>query len=178
MYRRLLIVQWWHKLMLFAVPGAAFALGGYLRFYNNYFSHPTIDYYSYAALIIVTTIVWSVTAEHYDLPELPVRVESRFLAALKATFVTLCLVLLLTFFSHYPISRLFVGFGCVLMLVLTQVIRYGFLMYLRWTNLVDNYLRIGIIGVDAYASGLANKIIANSPIDSRIAVFVALPYQE
>src|SRR5215469_14236590 len=118
---RLKRAQFAVNVAVLSMPLVAFALAGYLRFATHLLPRYSSDAdpSSYFGLLLLTTILWAVVFDHYELAS----IENQFLAQgrirriLVACFATYLAVLAVTFFYRgTAFSRVFIwvsGFGLV-----------------------------------------------------------------
>src|ERR1700756_2246608 len=101
------------NLVALLTPLFAFALAGYARFATHLLPQYSSDAdpFSYFGLLILTTILWAITVEHYGLGSLEVhlRRNGNITAVIKACLATYLAVLAMTFFYRATtFSRLFI----------------------------------------------------------------------
>jgi len=126
--RRLKSAHFYLSLAVFLLPLAAFSVAGYVRFATHMLPHYSadVDSRSYFALLLLTTILWAIVAEHFGLTS----IENHLLAApkprrvLNACLVTFVAVLAATFFYRdITFSRLFIWMSGVNLLVFTWCVQ-------------------------------------------------------
>jgi Undecaprenyl-phosphate glucose phosphotransferase len=175
---RVNVFQWWLTLVYFSIPGVAFAIAGYVRFTSGLFPEVDVDYYSYAALIVVVTVVWALAVEDSEINRVaalrraPIGVK----AIAKTTLIAMAVVVALTFFYRQTsFSRIFVASACLLMFLLTLLVFYALqraAFSRKWYQ-----SRVVIVGADDHAVRIANKLSGDPFVSCKVVCFVPFPGQ-
>src|SRR6202047_533843 len=122
--RRLNNAQFILTLTMFSMPLTAFSLAGYLRFATRVLPRYSndADPSSYFGLLILTTVLWAIVAEHRKLVaiEYPFFAARKIRSALGACLITYLAVLSITFFyREFTFSRVFIWLSGVSLFLLT-----------------------------------------------------------
>ena len=128
--RRLKSAHFYLSLVVFLMPLCAFVVAGYLRFGTHLLPRYSADVDSgpYFALLLLTTVLWAIVAEHFGLTSIEghFRAGSKSLRVLNACVITFVGVLAATFFYRdMTFSRLFIwtsGVNLFLLALCVQVI--------------------------------------------------------
>jgi Undecaprenyl-phosphate glucose phosphotransferase len=181
--RRLKNAHFSLNLAVFLLPLAAFSLAAYIRFATHWLPHYSADVDSreYFGLLLLTTILWAIVADHFELTTL----ESYLLAspriprALKACFVTYAAVLAATFFYRQTtFSRLFIWLSAFNLLMLTLLVQALFTWaWSRSSSSRGSGLRVLIIGADEFALRVADALRRDRIAPCDIKGLVRLPGQ-
>ena len=168
---------------MLSLPAMAYGLAGYIRFGSGIFAVKAdpIGWSPYAGLIIVTSVVWAVIGEHYEMAT----IEGLFSSGGKtrrvfmACAVSEVIVLAITFFYRQTsFSRLFMWFSAVSLFVLAMLTRAAFRMY--WTDrqyVRRRSVRLLIIGADSWAVSATHKLLAGQVMPCSVIGYVRLPEQ-
>lgn len=165
------------------LPAVAYSLAAYARFVSGAFAvkpNPT-GWSPYIALVIVTTVVWAVMAEHYELAT----IEGLFSSGGKTRRVFMAcalselIVLAVTFFYRQTsFSRLFMWFGAMGLFILTMFARSAFRIYWTGSHYVRRRsIRLLIIGADDWAASSTHKLLAGQVMPCSVVGYVCLPGQ-
>lgn len=171
------------RAVMLLLPAIAYSLAAYLRFVSGIFAAKAepIGWSPYIGLVIVTTIVWAVIAEHYELAT----IEGLFASGGKTRRVVMAcavseiIVLAVTFFYRQTsFSRLFMWFSAVMLLILAILARAAFRVY--WTG--NHYvrkrsIRLLIIGADSWAVSATHRLLAGQVMPCSVIGYVCLPRQ-
>ncbi|MGA2809782.1 MAG: exopolysaccharide biosynthesis polyprenyl glycosylphosphotransferase [Candidatus Acidiferrum sp.] len=153
---------------LLCLPLASFAFAAYLRFATRllpYYSSDA-DPSAYFGLLLVTTIIWAVMTEKYDL----ISVEKHIFASGKvrktvlACLTTYVAVLAITFFYRQSsFSRVFMWISALTLLTLSLL--FQALLYWNWNRKRAGYKWDGsvlIVGADDFAVRIADSLRTSS----------------
>ena len=181
--RRLKSAHFYLSLAVFLLPLAAFSVAGYVRFATHMLPHYSadVDSRSYFALLLLTTILWAIVAEHFGLTS----IEKHLLAApkprrvLNACLVTFVAVLAATFFYRdITFSRLFIWMSGVNLLVFTWCVQGIFARaWVRSTARQNPGFQVLIIGADEFAAKVAHSLSCDPVAPCSIKGHVRLPGQ-
>jgi Undecaprenyl-phosphate glucose phosphotransferase len=182
--RRLNNIEFSLRLITLFLPVPAFGFAAYLRFLSGIFpvADEGVSYWDYFGFLLLTTLVWVIIVEHYNLARvdflLPVQAAARrafwacgvaYVAATGATF----------FYRSASFSRLFVVFSGIALFTMVLVVQQAFRSLLgRVKRNGKRYSRIAIIGADDYAERAARSLAAALAMPSLVVAFVRLPGQE
>lgn len=180
---RLKRVQFVLNLAVLATPLAAFCLAGYLRFATHLLPRYSSDAdpSSYFGLLLLTTILWAIIVEHYELAS----IENHFFAkgrvrrTLVACLATYTAILAMTFFyRETSFSRVFIWLSGLSLLVLSLGVQTLF----RWAWLRDaTHRNVGtnalIVGADDFAVRVAESLLSDRLTPCSIKGYVKLPNQ-
>lgn len=175
-------VQFFLTLSVFSIPLVAFSLSGYLRFGIHLLPHYSSDAdpFPYFGLLLLTTIVWAISAEHYQLNSLDFSLQSayKFRRSTLACLLTYAGVLSATFFYRQTtFSRLFVWISALNIFVLAIFIPEMFRWC--WTRRVASgkpAAMLLIVGADEFAMQTAITL-ASSQASCAIKGHIRLPGQ-
>jgi Undecaprenyl-phosphate glucose phosphotransferase len=180
---RLKRVQFALNLAVLATPLAAFCLAGYLRFATHLLPRYSSDAdpSSYFGLLLLTTILWAIIVEHYELAS----IENHFFAkgrvrrTLVACLATYTAILAMTFFYRETnFSRVFIWLSGLSLLLLSLGVQALF----RWAWLKDSIHRNAgtnalIVGADDFAVRVAGSLLSDRLTPCSIKGHVKLPNQ-
>jgi Undecaprenyl-phosphate glucose phosphotransferase len=182
--RRLDIMSFSLRVVILLLPALAFAIAYDARFLSGMIHSPyrDINRSAYGLLLVCTTVVWAIAADHYKLTQ----VNQLFASHGKARQVAFaCLatyaVVLTTifFYRESSFSRLFIALSAPALFVLALAARFIFRLFLtRGNRGAQRSIRILIIGVDEYADSTARSLLAGQVMPCKIVGFVRLPGQE
>jgi Undecaprenyl-phosphate glucose phosphotransferase len=180
---RLKRAQFGFNLVVLSTPPAAFALAAYFRFATHLLPRYSSDAdpYSYFGLLFLTTIVWAIAVEQYDLASIQTHVQpvGRIRKAFAACAITYVAVLAMIFFYRgIPFSRVFMwlsGLSLFLLNLLVQAV-------LHWTrtrakNHHADKAKVLLVGADNFAKRVAASLLANSVPPCILTGFVRLSGQ-
>ena len=181
--RRLKSANFCLSLTVFLMPLFAFSLAGYLRFGTHLLPRYSADVDSrpYFALLLLTTILWAVVAEHFGLTS----VEDHFLAGpkprrvLNACLVTFVSILATTFFyREITFSRLFIWMSGVNLLILSLFVQTIFRRtWMKWRSRHIPAFQVLIVGADEFAARVAASLSSDPVTPCSIKGHVRLPGQ-
>jgi Undecaprenyl-phosphate glucose phosphotransferase len=179
---RLKRAQFAFNLVVLATPLVAFVLAGYLRFATHLLPRYSSDAdpFAYFGLLFLTTIIWAIAVEHYELASIQnhLRPTGRIRRVLGACLVTYVAVLAVTFFYRgTTFSRVFIWLSCLGLFLLGVLLQ----AVLHWANVrIQNHrggAKILIVGADDFAKHVADCLLVDSMPPCTIAGFVKLSGQ-
>ncbi|MGC2765474.1 MAG: exopolysaccharide biosynthesis polyprenyl glycosylphosphotransferase [Candidatus Acidiferrum sp.] len=180
---RLKRVQFALNLTVLATPLAAFSLAAYFRFATHLLPRYSSDAdpSSYFGLLLLTTILWAIVVEHYELAS----IENHFLAkgrirrVLVACFATYLAVLAVTFFYRdTTFSRVFIWLSGLSLVVLTLLVQLVFRwLWLNGTIRNNSETNVLIVGADEFAVRVAESLLSDPVTPCSIQGHVKLPGQ-
>jgi Undecaprenyl-phosphate glucose phosphotransferase len=180
---RLKRAQFALNLAVLATPLAAFCLAGYLRFATHLIPRYSSDAdpSAYFGLLLLTTILWAIVVEHYELAS----IENHFLASgrfrrvLVACLATYVAVLAVTFFYRgTAFSRVFIWLSGLSLFSLTLLLPGIFRRV--WLNGVIHQgsgANVLIVGADEFAVRVASSLLSDPLTPCAIKGHVKLPGQ-
>lgn len=182
-HRRLKSAHFYLSLTVFLMPLVAFSVAGYLRFATHLLPHYSadVDSRSYFALLLLTTILWAIVSEHFELTS----IESHFLVSPKprrvfnACLVTFVAVLAATFFFRdITFSRLFIWMSGVNLFFLTLCVQAIFARaWVRSRSRQTPGFQVLIVGADDFAAKVACSLSSDPIAPCSIKGHVRLPGQ-
>lgn len=178
--RTINIVQFWLKVGFFAIPGIAFALAGYIR--SQWPGMPVgADLHAYWVLTAFVSLLWIVVVEHTKLDRVDtiLTLQTGVNLAIRATLYCVVLALAVLFFYRgITFARVFVVVGCIFIFSFSLIMIHVFraVIHALGTASRGNY-RIAILGADAFARQVAERLTKDRFFDFKIACFVKLPNQ-
>lgn len=179
---RLKQLKFFLTLCVFSIPLAAFAAAGYLRFGTHLLPRYSSDAdpYPYFGLLLLTTIVWAISAEHYHLTAIdsPLHPGGSLRGAMLACLVTYAAVLSAIFFyRESTFSRLFTWISALTILVLSLYLPEAFRKLQRRKGLNGQSAVFLIVGADEFAACIAAKLTSNRSSACAIRGHIRLPNQ-
>jgi Undecaprenyl-phosphate glucose phosphotransferase len=184
MRERLKRAQFAFNLVVLFTPLAAFAIAGYLRFATHWLPRYSsdVDPSPYFGLLVLTTIVWAIAVDHYELASIENHLQAtgRIRRALAACIATYVAILAITFFYRggTTFSRLFIwssGLGLLCFSLLAQAILHW--ARARARSRYDTGAKVLIVGADEFARRVAESLLSESVAPCTIAGFVKLAGQ-
>jgi Undecaprenyl-phosphate glucose phosphotransferase len=180
---RLKRAQFVFSLVVLLTPLAAFALAAYFRFATHLLPRYSSDAdpSSYFGLLFLTTIVWAIAVEQYELASIQNHLQpaGRIRRAFAACVVAYVAVLAITFFYRgTPFSRVFIwlsGLSLFLLNMFVQAILHW--IRSRAKNRQAGGAKVLIIGADNFAQRVAESLLVESVPACTITGFVKLPGQ-
>lgn len=180
---RLKLAQCIVTLVVFLMPLLAFALAAYFRFATrllpNYSSDA--DPSSYFGLLLLTTVLWAIAAEHYELTSLRKQLlaKTKTSRAVAACLLTYVAVLSITFFYRVTtFSRIFIWLSALNLCLLTLLAQAMF----NWSWARSRFqgkaaFQVLIVGADEFAKRVADVLLADRVATCSIKGYVRLPRQ-
>jgi Undecaprenyl-phosphate glucose phosphotransferase len=181
---RLKLVQFLISLTLLFLPLISFVIAGYLRFGTHLLPFYTIqaDPSAYFGLLLLTTIIWAIMTEKYNINSIEAYLlpEGRIRRTALSWFATYLAVLAITFFyRETTFSRLFMWVSGLSLLALALafqvVVRWIWRKKRAWENAGASVL---IVGADEFAVRVADSLRLGPAAHCRIKGHIRLPNQE
>jgi Undecaprenyl-phosphate glucose phosphotransferase len=174
--------RFYFRLWFYLLPLLAFSLAAYLRFFNLAFGLRPAEYDPrfYFVVLLLTTLVWSMLAEHYRLSH----IEDLFLentgirktsSALVSTYLLVLCVLF--FYRQQNLSRVFFVISAAALFSATLLSRMLCRTLLRRRYGSRASVKVLIVGADAYAQTVASRLAKVPFAASHIVAHVRLPEQ-
>jgi len=182
-YGQLKRAQFALTLLVFFIPLASFSAAAFLRFGTHLLPRYSADVDSqhYFGLLLLTTVFWAVSAEHYGLTLLEDHLQphSKLRRVLMACFSTYLAVLSSTFFyRETTFSRLFIWVSSMEIAVLAVVVPHVFRKFLKQSaSSPASSVLFLIVGADDYAASVAASLLASSVASCGIKGHIRLPGQ-
>jgi Undecaprenyl-phosphate glucose phosphotransferase len=181
--RRLKSAHFYLSLVVFLMPLCAFVVAGYLRFGTHLLPRYSADVDSgpYFALLLLTTVLWAIVAEHFGLTSIEshFRTGAKSLRVLNACVITFVGVLAATFFYRdMTFSRLFIwisGANLFLLALCVQVI-----VFRGWASRrsrQNHAFQVLIVGADDFAVRVARSLSSDPVAPCSIKGHIRLPGQ-
>jgi len=180
---RLKSAQFAFTLGVFLQPLLAFALAGYLRFATRLLPgySSDADPASYLALLLLTTVLWAIAAEHYGVTSIESHLTERgklrqiFLASLMTFAVVLSAVF---FYRSTTFSRLYIWLSGFTLFVLTVLLHSLF----PWFSALGRFrnkapVQVLIVGADEFAGRIAASLLSDKASPIGIKGHIRLPGQ-
>lgn len=171
------------RLCCYPLPLFAFIVGAYIRSASDKvgLSPFSYDLSFYVALLVFTTLVWIVAAEHYQLCS----IEEFFreytgLKKTAAACLATCVLQLaaLFFYRGHDLSRVFFIATAAALFVGTVLIRTVFRLLLWSESRPHHELSVLIVGADSYAARIASQLARVPFAPAKIVGHVRLPFQD
>jgi Undecaprenyl-phosphate glucose phosphotransferase len=182
--RRLNNARFVLRLTIFSMPLAAFGLAAYLRFATHLLPRYSSDANpsSYFGLLILTTVLWAIIAEHQKLVAIDYLCfdNRKIRSVLSACLITYLAVLSITFFYRdFTFSRVFIWLTGISLLLLTLVA----LAIFDWAwgkNGSHDKARFTVLiaGADEFAVRVAESLLAGHVPACTIKGHIRLAGQE
>jgi Undecaprenyl-phosphate glucose phosphotransferase len=180
---RLKSAQFTCRLVVYLLPLAAFALTAYFRFGTHLIPHYTsdVDASPYFGLLLLTTFIWAIVADHYELASTEIHLLSngKVRRGLKACMTTYIAVLAITFFYRdTTFSRVFIWLSGANLFLFTLLAQ----MMFSWVWASDRSrhktrFNVLIVGADEFAARVAESLLSDPLISCSIQGHVRLPHQ-
>jgi Undecaprenyl-phosphate glucose phosphotransferase len=180
---RLKSAQFTRSLLVYLMPLAAFGLAAYIRFAMHLIPHYSsdVDPFPYFGLLLLTTFLWAIAAEHYQLAS----VENQFLLTgnigrvFRACLVTYIAVLAITFlYRDTTVSRVFMWLSGLNLFLFTLLTRMMFCwVWTRDRSRRKNGFHVLIVGADEFAERVAESLLSDPIAPYSIKGHVRLPDQ-
>jgi len=181
---RLSYVRLYLRVLTLLLPALSYFVAVKIRFGINFFftRNPPSGLPSYWGLLLLTTIVWALSAEEagcWNVEQLysPAGKSRRLLEALAFTYAIVMAAAFLYRGASY--SRSVIGISACALFVFATVARIGFRVFLEFLRKRHkNPVRVLIVGTDRFARRVATSLEHGEVLTCRIAGFVRLPDQE
>jgi Undecaprenyl-phosphate glucose phosphotransferase len=180
---RLKRAQFALNLAVLSTPLVAFILAGYFRFATRLLPRYSSDAdpSAYFGLLLLTTILWAIFAEHYELARIEnhLSTNGKIRRVLKACLATYVAVLAMTFFyREATFSRVFMWLSGLILFFVTILVQAIF----RWAWARarahhNSSTQLLIVGADEFAVGVAKSLLSDPIALSTIKGHVRLPGQ-
>jgi Undecaprenyl-phosphate glucose phosphotransferase len=182
-YGQLKRAQFVLTMLVFCVPLAAFSAAAFLRFGTHLLPRYSSDAdpRTYFGLLLLTTVFWAVSSEHYGLTLLEdhLRTQSTVRRVILACLSTYLAVLSVTFFyRETTFSRLFIwisGMNIALLAVLVPKLFRKFLN--QSASSPASSVHFLIVGADEFAAHIAASLLSSSVASCGIKGHIRLPGQ-
>lgn len=181
---RLQRAQFLLNLAILSTPLAAFCVAGYLRFATHLLPryNSDADPSSYFGLLLVTTILWAMVAQHYEIASIEKYslVRGRVRRVALSSLVTFAVVLAVTFFYRQTtFSRVFMWLSALNLFLLTLLVQKMF----RWIWIGNKTqphsgAQVLIVGADEFAVRVAGSLRSDSAAPCSIKGHVRLSNQD
>jgi Undecaprenyl-phosphate glucose phosphotransferase len=168
---------------VFLMPLAAFSVAGYIRFATHLLPNYSADVDSreYFALLLLTTILWAVIADHFELTSIEqyAMVRSKLGRVLKSCVLTYAAVLAATFFyRETTFSRLFIWMSGLNLFILTLCVHEIFRSFwARAGAAQSSAFHVLIVGVDDFAVRVAESLSSDRIAPCHVKGHVRVPGQ-
>jgi Undecaprenyl-phosphate glucose phosphotransferase len=162
--------QFTRSLVVYLMPLAAFGLAAYLRFATHLIPHYSsdVDPSPYFGLLLLTTLLWAIAAEHYELASIDNHFLlngkiGRVLKVVKACLATYIAVLAITFFYRdTTFSRVFMWLSGLNLFLFTLLARMTFRwIWARGTSRRKAGFNVLIVGADEFAARVAESLLSD-----------------
>lgn len=178
--RRLRTARFVLSVLVFAMPLVAFSSAAYFRFATRLLPRYSSDAdpTSYFGLLIVTTVLWAIVAEHYKLAT----IQFHLLTSSKARSVlAACLITYVTVtfcYRDYNFSRVFIWLSGINLFLITLLALTLFeRIWLKPRSHRKPTLIVLIVGADESAARVADSLLSNSVPAGAIKGHIRLPDQ-
>ncbi len=160
---RLNSYRFYIRLWTYLLPLAAFSAAAYVRFglLRSTLAQKDYDPHFYFAVLVLTTLVWGITAEGYRLCDIEELFQEytglkKALSACATTYVVLLCVLF--FYRQQNFSRVFFAVSALALLVDTVLTRLAFRTLMRGWRRQRRPVRVLMVGADSYARRVAARL--------------------
>lgn len=171
----------WGRIAWNLLPLVAFAAAYFVRF-SGYIHFDSTDYEPkfYFGLLVLTTVVWSVVTDHYQLANDDAEFHERgnarrILLAYATTY--LILFSFFFFFRVQTFSRIFLSISATCLFVGAAALRAHVAAAARRRARARGPLRLFIIGADEHAARVAENLTSTSFPPRTVAAFVQVAGQ-
>ena len=170
-------------LSIFSLPLVSYSLAAYLRFATHLLPRYSSDAdpQAYFGLLLLTTILWAVSSEHYGLTSIeshlqPTNKVHRTFLAFLSTYAT---VLSATFFYRgTPFSRVFIWVSALNILFLALLVPVLFRKFWnRSATSGDCSVLFLIVGADEFAARVADTLVSGRISPCAVKGHIRLPGQ-
>jgi len=181
---RLSYVRYYLRIVTLLLPACAYYFAVKIRFGFNVFFPRTAPsgLPSYWGLMLLTTIIWAVSAEDsglWNVEQLytPAKKSRRLLEALAFTYAIVMAVAFMYRQASY--SRLVIAISAFALFVLATTARIVFRVVLELMRRSGrNEVKILIVGTDRFAQRVAMTLLNGEVLPCKVVGFVRLPDQE
>ncbi len=176
MVLRLSTFRFYLRTVMNLLPPLAFGCVWFLRFSVPWATSGAPQYWApYVYLLAITTITWSIAAEHYGVTSVDelFREQTGIRAALTAGTVTYATDLLLLFLTRATaLSRSFFLLSAMALPALAVVTRAVFRHIVRNHSSSRNGIRLLVVGADAFACHTSQRLCSLPFIHCRVEAYV------
>ena len=182
-YGQLKRAQFVLTMLVFCVPLVSFSVAGFLRFGTHLLPHYSSDADArpYFGLLLLTTVFWAVSAEHYGLSLLEDHLQShsKLRRVILSCIFTFFAVLSTTFFyRESTFSRLFIGISSMNIALLAVLVPKLFRKFLHQSaSSPASSVHFLIVGADEFASRVAASLLSSRVASCGIKGHIRLPGQ-
>jgi Undecaprenyl-phosphate glucose phosphotransferase len=182
-YGQLKRAQFVLTMLVFFVPLVSFSVAGFLRFGTHLLPRYTsdVDPGPYFGLLLLTTVFWAVSSEHYGLTLLEDHLQTRSKArrVILACLSTYVAVLSVTFFyRETTFSRLFIWISSMNIALLAILVPKLFRRFLNHSaSSTASSVHFLIVGADEFASRVAASLLSSRVASCGIKGHIRLPGQ-
>jgi len=181
---RLSFVRWYLKIVMLLLPACAYFIAVNVRFgfKLSLARTPPADLPSYWGILLLTTIVWAITAEDSGLWS----VQQLYAAAgksrrlIEALTFTYTIVIVADFFGRQPAySQSVIGISAVALFILATIVRIVFRVIMEILRKDYRHeVKILVVGTDRFARRVSTSLLHGEMLPCRVVGFVRLPDQE
>ncbi len=181
---RLSLASLYLKFAMLLLPACAYFIAVHLRFgFNVFFArNPVAGLPSYWGILLLTTIIWAVTAEESGLWSVEglYAVGGKSRRLLEALACTYGIVMVAGFLDRRAsYSRLVIGISAIALFILATITRVIFRASFELLRKdCRNEVRILVVGADGFARRVGASLMHGEVLPCRVMGFVRLPDQE
>ena len=182
-YGQLKRAQFVLTMLVFFIPLVSFSAAAYLRFGTHLLPRYSsdVDAGPYFGLLLLTTVFWAVSSEHYGLTLLEDHLQARSKASrvILACLSTYLAVLSATFFYRVTtFSRLFIWMSSMSIALLAVLVPKLFRKFLKQNaSSATSSTHFLIVGADEFASRVATDLLSSPVASCGIKGHIRLPGQ-
>jgi Undecaprenyl-phosphate glucose phosphotransferase len=183
MLKSLNLYNFYFRLLAYVLPLPSFLISGFLWFFvfrTAQHNSQMMGVHRYVELLVFTTLLWSILAEHYRLTNLSelFAADSGVRATIVSVLGTYAITLVLMYLCRIlAISRAFLALSAGMLFLLTIISRYLCRKIIGQAGHYAPKRRILIIGADAYARRSAATLLQGPFAWGSIYGYVRLPGQ-
>jgi Undecaprenyl-phosphate glucose phosphotransferase len=183
MLKHLNLYNFYFRLIAYLLPLPSFLAAGFLWFrilapyHHNY---GPIDLHKYFELLLITSLLWAILAEHYRLTAVSglFTADGGIRGAVLAVTASYAIMLIVMFLCRIlGFSRVFMGISAVLLLIFTLISRSILRVLIPKLSQNAPRRRILIVGADAFARRAASRLLQGPLAWGSINDYVRLPGQ-
>ena len=170
------------RIAVYSLPFLSFSVAGYARILTGHADVVAgINPYSYFNLVLLTTVVWAMIAEHFGVAGVQTLFRERtgIRAAFPACLLTYALVIGVLFFFHRytTLSRMFLAFSGVSLFLMALTVRALFRILAHSHSGLRKPNRVLVVGADRFARRATHRLIRGPLSFCRVMGYVNLPGQ-
>ncbi|PYT67027.1 MAG: undecaprenyl-phosphate glucose phosphotransferase [Acidobacteria bacterium] len=170
------------RIVIYSLPFLSFSVAGYARILTGHADVISgINPYLYFDLVLLTTFLWAIIAEHFGIAAVQTLFQERtgIRAAFPACVLTYSLDIGLLFFFHryMNLSRMFFAFSGVSLFLMTLTVRAVFRLLAHSHSGLRKPNRILVVGSDRFARRATRRLIRGPLSFCRVIGYVSLPEQ-